>query len=59
MTDLIIIAILLIVVGSAIFYIVQAKKKGAKCIGCPMAGSCPGRNGSKKACGCGSQNDTK
>lgn len=59
MTDLIIIAILLIVVGGAIFYIVQAKKKGAKCIACPAAGNCPSRNGSKKACSCGCQNDTK
>ena len=59
MTDIIIIGILLIVVGGAIFYIVQAKKKGAKCIGCPAAGNCPSRAGSKKPCGCGSQNDTK
>ena len=59
MTDIIIIGILLIVVGGAIFYIVQAKKKGAKCIGCPAAGNCPSRNGDKTACICGSQNDTK
>ena len=37
-----IIAILLIVsiVGGAIYYIVRAKKKGVKCIGCPDRGTC-------------------
>ena len=43
MADFIIITILLLTVGSAIFYIVRAKKRGAKCIGCPGAGSCPNK----------------
>ena len=38
--------ILWIVVGlilaGAILYILKAKKKGVKCIGCPMAGTCSG-----------------
>ncbi len=59
MTDIIIIGILLIVVGSAVFYIVKAKKNGAKCIGCPAAGNCPSRNADKLACSCGCQSDTK
>ncbi len=53
MTDLIIIAVLLIIVGSAVTYIVKAKKSGKKCIGCPHADSCPSKN-----CGCGNK-DTK
>lgn len=31
---------IIIVVGLALFYIIRAKKKGAKCIGCPYADSC-------------------
>ncbi len=40
MADIIIAAVLLIIIGGAIYYIVKSKKKGAKCIGCPMAGKC-------------------
>ncbi|MCQ2508671.1 MAG: FeoB-associated Cys-rich membrane protein [Dorea sp.] len=37
--------ILLLLVGSALFYIRKEKKKGVRCIGCPNAGKC--------SCGCG------
>lgn len=40
MTDIITGAILLAIVGGAIFYIVREKKKGRKCIGCPHACTC-------------------
>ncbi len=40
MVDLIVILILAVIVGSAVLYIVKEKKKGTKCIGCPMAGQC-------------------
>lgn len=43
-SNIIIIAILLVVVGLAVFYIYRAKKKGQKCIGCPASGGC------KKCC---------
>lgn len=46
MADIIVILILILVVGSAVTYIVKQKKKGVHCIGCPSAGSCA------KACGC-------
>ncbi len=59
MTDIIIIGILLIVVGGAVFYIIRAKKNGAKCIGCPAGGNCPGKNSGKSACACNCQTDTK
>lgn len=36
----IVIGILAILLAAAITYIVRAKKRGVKCIGCPMAGSC-------------------
>ena len=49
MTDLIILLILLLLVGGAVAYIVRAKKRGVKCIGCPAAGNCPGsRKASEK-----------
>ncbi len=37
-----VIATLIIVaaVGAAIHYIYKEKKKGTRCIGCPMAGNC-------------------
>ena len=47
MADIIIVAILLVIVGAAISYIVKEKKRGVKCIGCPSAGTC-----GKKNCGC-------
>ena len=40
MTDLIVVAIILLIVGIAVTYIVKEKKKGVKCIGCPAAGAC-------------------
>ena len=33
--------ILMVILGLAVFYIVPAKKKGVKCIGCPAGGNCP------------------
>ena len=47
MTDLIIIAVVVIIVGLAGFYIYRAKKSGKKCIGCPEGCSC-----SSKGCSC-------
>ena len=41
MADIIIVGILLLIVGGAIFYIVKEKKKGVQCIGCPAAATCP------------------
>lgn len=49
MTDILVVLILLAVLGGAAFYIVRAKKRGQKCIGCPHSGSC-GKNG---GCSCG------
>lgn len=38
--DVIVVLIILAIIGAAIAYIVRAKKKGAKCIGCPASGCC-------------------
>ena len=42
MDDLIIILILLVIIGLAVFAIYRSKKSGKKCIGCPDSG-CSGR----------------
>lgn len=39
--DVIITAAIALVIGGALFYIIRAKKKGKKCIGCPSASTCP------------------
>ena len=48
MTDLILIAVLALICGSAAVYVYRVKKRGAKCIGCPAGESC-----SSCGCGCG------
>ncbi len=40
MVDVILIALLLVMVGSAVAYIRKQKKKGVKCIGCSASSSC-------------------
>lgn len=55
MTDIILTVVLLVIVGAAVCYIVRAKKKGAKCIGCPMGGNCSAAGGSNSECSCGCQ----
>ena len=55
MTDFIVVAILTVILGSAIRYMVKAKKNGARCIGC-SAGSCTCNSAeSSSCCGCGSE----
>ena len=40
--DLIIVAVILLIVGLAVFAICKVKKSGRKCIGCPDSGTCSG-----------------
>lgn len=40
MTDFIAAAVILVIAAAAAGYIYKAKKRGAKCIGCPSAASC-------------------
>lgn len=51
MENFIVIVILTIILGSAITYIVRAKKKGVKCIGCSASCGCSGNCGVGAACG--------
>ncbi len=48
MADFIIIALLVVVLGGAAWYVYKAKKSGKKCIGCPDG--CSTKSG---GCGCG------
>ena len=38
--DIIIVAVLVVVLGLAAWYVYKAKKSGQKCIGCPYAKQC-------------------
>lgn len=47
--DYLVICIMVIVIGLAALYVIRAKKKGRKCIGCPSGASCP-HGGNCAAC---------
>lgn len=53
MTDIIVVLVLLTILGGAAFYVYRAKKKGARCIGCPHSGSCG--KADCGSCSCGSE----
>ena len=59
MENVILIIVLIAILGGAIAYIVRAKKRGAKCIGCPAAGNCGAKKGGCTGChggeGCSSK----
>ncbi len=42
--DVILIIVLLLIVALAGLYIIKAKKRGEKCIGCPYAKECKKKN---------------
>lgn len=54
MVDAVVIALIVLIIGGAVAYIIRAKKKGHKCIGCPEGCSCP--KSGKGGCGnCGGE----
>ena len=48
--DIIALAVSIVCIGAATFYIIRQKKKGNHCIGCPNAATCP-------RCHCGCQRE--
>lgn len=51
MENIIIIAVIALIVGGAVAYIIKAKKSGQKCIGCPDSKTCQGScSGSCSSC---------
>ena len=50
-------SIVIVVIVAALFvaavrYIIKEKRRGVKCIGCPMAGECSAKHQPENACGC-------
>ena len=41
-TDILAIVAIVLIVGGAVLYIVRAKQRGEKCVGCPYAKQCGG-----------------
>lgn len=54
--DIVILAVVVLILGAAIFYMYRAKKSGKKCIGCPD-GCCSADQKSKGCCGCGEKKE--
>lgn len=54
--NIILIAVLVIIAGSASVYIMKQKKRGARCIGCPSAKTCGSQAHCTGGCGCNCQN---
>ena len=56
--EIIAVAVILLVVGGAVAYIVKAKKKGVGCIGCPDGCSCKNKSGGCQGCSkCGQEDE--
>ena len=55
--NIIIILIIAVILGLAIRYVIRAKKKGVKCIGCPDGAKCPGNCAGCSGNCCGKQSD--
>ncbi len=59
MNDIIVIAVIVLIIGGAVAYIVKAKKSGKKCIGCPDGCCCNTSGKGKSSCsGCSSRADS-
>lgn len=52
LTDIIVTVVLVVILGSAIAYIIKSKKKGVKCIGCPEGCNCSHSRKGDSGCGC-------
>ena len=52
--EIIAIIAIVLIVGLALFYVIRAKKKGQKCIGCPYSKTCGSLNKKENhsCCGC-------
>ena len=53
MTDLVIGVIVLVIVAAAVRYLVNAKKRGVKCVGCDSGCDCSQKSNQVEDCGCG------
>ena len=53
MTDIILVAVIGAMVAAAAWYIIRAKRSGARCIGCSAGGCCSHAQSEASACSCG------
>lgn len=58
LSDIIVIAAIVLVIGGAVAYIIKAKKSGKKCIGCPDSNACSGSCSACKNSCCGADDDS-
>lgn len=49
-SNVILVAVILGIIGLAVFAIVRAKKRGQKCIGCPDSRTCSGQCAGCQGC---------
>ena len=55
MTDIILAVVIGAIVAAAAWYVIRAKRRGVKCIGCPAGGSCCSHQKEEpSSCSCGS-----
>lgn len=53
MIDFVVGAIIVVIVGSALAYIIRSRKNGIKCIGCPDAKTCSSSHTGNVVSSCG------
>lgn len=51
MQDLIVIAVIVLIIGVAVWYIRREKRKGVQCVGCPDSKTCAGKCAGCAGCG--------
>ena len=59
MANVIVVGVLLIIVGAAVWYIIKSKKSGVKCIGCPLGCNCSAKCAGQSDGCCGCHSGTK
>lgn len=52
MVDFIIIAVIVAIIGGAVWYIRKEKRRGVQCVGCPDAKTCASAGGCSGCSGC-------
>lgn len=48
--DVIAIILIVLIISAATFYIIKAKRRGQKCIGCPYSKTCSSKNTGPRSC---------
>ena len=51
MDNFILLVVLAVIIGAALAYVIKAKKRGVKCIGCPDGAKCSGNCSCCSNCG--------